>query len=286
VAETSCGYVKDLIFHDFVEAGKKKYVLKEIVGMNRVRTGTVRIPKTVEKIGEKCFHELEALSEIAFESDCRLKEIGKSAFRDSGLKSIRIPKTVEKIGEKCFYFCESLSEVTFESDCQLKEIGESAFDMSKVTAIEIPSKCETLTGLSLSGLKSVTVCRGNKTFVLNDDFLIEPKKERLIRFFGKGSSVLIKRSIEIISDGCFWGCESLYEVTFESDCQLKEIGKSAFYFSGLKSIRIPKNAEKIGQKCFYYCESLYEVTFESDCQLKEIGESAFSSSGLTSFRIP
>jgi hypothetical protein len=90
----------------------------------------------------------------------------------------------------------------------------------------------------------------------------------------------------VIGKYCFSSCESLCEVTFESGCQLKELGKSAFFWCGIKSIRIPSSIEVIGEYCFSSCESLCEVTFESGCQLKELGKSAFYESGIKSIRIP
>jgi hypothetical protein len=52
-----------------------------------------------------------------------VKEIGNSAFLNSGIKSIRIPTNVENIGKECFYYCKPLCELVFESDSKLKEIA-------------------------------------------------------------------------------------------------------------------------------------------------------------------
>jgi hypothetical protein len=169
-----------LVFRDFVEVGKKAYVLKEIRAVRNSRIQTVIIPKNVEKIDEKCFYECKSLCEVAFESDCQLKEIGKLAFSDSGVKRI-----------------------------------------------EIPPKCETLAGPSLYGVSTVTISEGNKCFIMKGGLLVDAQRKMLIRFFGLVSNVLIDRSIESISENCFYECKSLCETEFESDCQLKEIGKSA-----------------------------------------------------------
>jgi hypothetical protein len=67
---------------------------------------------------------------------------------------------------------------------------------------------------------------------------------------------------------------------------LKEIGKLAFGYSGLKSIQIPKNVGKIDEKCFFGCDSLCEIVFETPSELKEIGKLAFGNSGLKSIQIP
>jgi hypothetical protein len=76
-----------------------------------------------------CFCECKSLNEVIFESESKLKEIGQSAFRDSGLSgSIRIPNSVEKLGPRCFCGCRDLCEVIFESRSKLKEIGKKCFE--------------------------------------------------------------------------------------------------------------------------------------------------------------
>jgi hypothetical protein len=132
----------------------------------------------------------------------------------------------------------------------------------------------------------VTVSGMNQRFVVKSDFLIDVKEKMAIRFVGEGITALIDRSIESICNGCFYECESLCEVSFESGCQLKEIGDWAFHRSGLKSILIPKTVEKICDECFYECKSLCEIVFESPSELKEIGNRAFHRSGLKSILIP
>jgi predicted metal-binding protein len=215
-----------------------------------------------------------------------LKEIGGGAFYYSEIKSIRIPNNVENIGKDCFCGCKSLCEVVFESESKLKEIGDCTFSGSGVNTIEIPDQCERLDGNSLYGLEFVSISKGNKFLILQDDLLLKTDGNILIRYFGKSNRIFIKNFFEIISGGCFRGCNYLCEVVFESDSKLKQIGDCAFYHSGIKSIRIPNNVEKIENNCFSMCESLCEIVFESESKLKEIGDYAFSESGIISIGIP
>jgi hypothetical protein len=215
-----------------------------------------------------------------------LKEIGKSAFYECVIKSIGIPSNAEVIGEFCFSGCNSLCGVTFEAGSKLKEIGRSAFHATGVDRLEIPAHCEILTGLSLDGLKSVTISKGNKSFILRDDFVMNLSGTALIRYFGGDERIVIKSCVEIISEGCFLHCKPVCEVSFESGSNLKEIGKLAFYcMCAIKSIQIPSNVEVIGEYCFFLCQSLCEVTFESGSKLKEIGKSAFTDR-LESVKLP
>jgi hypothetical protein len=107
----------------------------------------------------------------------------------------------------------------------------------------------------------------------------------LIRYFGGAEDIVIQGCTESISDGCFYCCKSLCEVTFESDSKLKEIGKSAFCDCKIKSIRIPSNVKVIGEWCFSGCKALCDVTFESGSKLKKIHNNAFKCS-LKRVRVP
>jgi hypothetical protein len=279
---------------------------------------SIRIPNNVEKIGNGCFYSCESLSEIIFGSESKLKEIGRSAFYSSDLKLIRIPNNIEKLGNECFNYCKFLSEVIFESESKLKEIGKSAF-------YSCPLKCvRSEEGLNVKynwpkDCRIEYIPRSNneeREKKLNiSDYVIELDKEyefvegigeiELWRKIETGEEVAVKnyklerckgnnkdiqetfvREVEALFTLCFLKCNSLTEVIFESESKLKEMGKRAFSWSGLKSIRIPNNVEKLGDGCFCNCESLSEVIFESESKLKEIGGSAFSSSGLKSIRIP
>jgi hypothetical protein len=96
---------------------------------------------------------------------------------------------------------------------------------------------------------------------------------------------VIPRNVDFIGYSSFSRYESLREVIFESDCNLKRIEKDAFRYSKLKSIRIPSKVEFIGEECFAH-GSMIEVVFEGDCNLKQIEKRAFRYSKLKSIRIP
>jgi hypothetical protein len=89
-----------------------------------------------------------------------------------------------------------------------------------------------------------------------------------------------------ISKGCFFGCDFLRDIVFETGSKLKEIGRDAFRNTKLRAIRIPRSVENIEEFCFYGCKSLSELVFESGSELKKIGDYAFCKSGLRAIRIP
>jgi hypothetical protein len=98
--------------------------------------------------------------------------------------------------------------------------------------------------------------------------------------------VIVPRGIQTIMDKCFSDNMRLCEVFFECNSELKEIGNSAFMYSGLSAITIPKGVKKIGDSSFKWSKSLVSVSFGRDSQLQELGDWAFAYAALPRFDIP
>jgi hypothetical protein len=95
-------------------------------------------------------------------------------------------------------------------------------------------------------------------------------------YFGSESVVRIGNTIERLDIGCFFECQTISTVIFESGSTLLSIGESVFqYCSSLSSIFIPSSVKMLDKSCFYGCESLSIVTFESGSQLSSIAKFAF-----------
>jgi hypothetical protein len=223
---------------------------------------------------------------LCVKSYSRLQQIEVHAFAGTGLKSVTIPSSVEVIGDFCFSGCRSLREIIFEAGSRLRQIGDRVFSGTKLAIIEIPSKCEILNGLSLKGVKSVVISSENPFFAIERSLLTSHDGKRLIQFFGSESELLIKREIEVIGRGCFFGCTSLHEVTFEVGSRLRLIANAAFAYSGLTKIAIPSSVEVIEDNCFSWCRSLCEVTFDRESRLIRIGAEVFCESELKKIVIP
>ena len=65
------------------------------------KNGTFRIDSSVEIIEAGCFSGCKSLEEVIFADVSKLGRIGKSAFKESGLKGITIPSEVE-LGSDAF----------------------------------------------------------------------------------------------------------------------------------------------------------------------------------------
>jgi hypothetical protein len=98
--------------------------------------------------------------------------------------------------------------------------------------------------------------------------------------------IAIPRSVEILGVSCFSSCQSLDQITFESNSRLMRIENSAFSSSGLKRIEIPRSVEILGVSCFSSCRSLVDISFPGSSSLRIIESSAFASCSLSHFPVP
>jgi hypothetical protein len=104
----------------------------------------IRIPASVEIIGEGCFTRCTSLSQLTFESGSRLARIGNHAFWNcSSLVSICLPALVEEIPNRCFGQCTSLADLLFEDGSKLVRIHYGAFQQcNSLRSFAIPARLE------------------------------------------------------------------------------------------------------------------------------------------------
>ena len=60
----------------------------------------------------------------------------------------------------------------------------------------------------------------------------------------------IPASVQSIGGYAFRECENLQRVTFAEGSQLREIGKYAFYETGIAEVQIPASVQSIGACAF------------------------------------
>jgi hypothetical protein len=139
----------------------------------------------------------------------------------------------------------------------------------------------------LKCLKSISFHPGPTNFRVRDEMVEDASGRVLVLYFGSAVSVVIGRSIEMISDGCYREHATLASVSFESNSALERIGEWAFWNGKLTGgIVVPRSVRVLAVFCFEGCTSLTSVTFESGSVLSEIGAFAFDRSGLRSIVIP
>lgn len=81
------------------------------------------------------------------------------------------------------------------------------------------------------------------------------------------ASVTGMENVETIGASCFAGCTALKSVKLPTS--LTEIGKYAFYKSGIEAIHIPENVISIGRNSFGDCPNLSSVNLEGHISILE-----------------
>jgi hypothetical protein len=250
----------------------------------------------VETIEEDCFAGTgdEGLASISFPGDSQLSRIGKGAFSGCELRSIEIPRRMEVLEEECLNKCQYLSEVTFAPGSMLTRIDDCAFYGSNLDSLELPAILRQVTGLSLLGVRSITVAAENSFLRVNNGFLTNSDDTVRIRCLEEASRIEIPTAVNRIEDGCFCFCSCISAVVFpanmryiiQEDSALKSIGRRAFFNSGLCEIMIPAACQVLEAEAFAWCFQLSKVGFEEKSALTTIGNEAFSQTIIESIRIP
>jgi hypothetical protein len=187
--------------------------LNNTVLINVGRLKTIRIPASLEFMGNACFRRCYSLVTVTFEPIRGLTRIEWIAFAACPrLTSICIPASVEIMCKACFAECESLADLTFESNSKLTQINERAFHhCSSLESVLIPPSVDMIDGSASSAnvFRVLEFENGNRQFRVIDDFVVDIHRISIIRYFGSTRHLKIGRSIECLGPSSFDECLSL-----------------------------------------------------------------------------
>ena len=185
---------------------------------------SIKLPDTVESIGDYAFGNSESLQSIAFGTG--LKIIEGDAFKDcTGLKAVEIPSGVIKIGDSAFSGCSHMTSVVIPSG--VPEIGSGIF-----------SACVSL--------KSVKIGKNSEIGMA------------MFADCSSLTSINIPEGTKYIFSSAFSSCTSLASVTIPSS--VTEIGMDAFKETNLTSVTIPGKSVYISDWAFGDCKELKKYT--------------------------
>jgi hypothetical protein len=86
------------------------------------------VSREVEVLHSTCFRSLWHLTEVKFESESKLRKIGRSALSGcDSLRSIVVPASVTEIEESAFKDCIGLEDCWIHENALLTTIGQKAF---------------------------------------------------------------------------------------------------------------------------------------------------------------
>ncbi len=169
---------------------------------NKTSLTSVKLPKTLKKIGSYAFSGCSGLTSVTIPDS--VTSIGDRAFQDcSSLTSVTIPDSVTSIPVQTFDGCSSLTSVTIPDG--VTTIGSSAFNgCSSLTSVTIPDSVTEICYCAFSGCSSLTsVTIGNSVKYI-ENYAFDDCSGL--------TSVTIGNSVTFIDSEAFRGCSSLTSV--------------------------------------------------------------------------
>ena len=220
--------------------------------------------------------EWEKLRRLAQPFELVLNSI--SAVPDGALEycenlvALTAPATTH-IGKRAFGSCPNLRSVSLP---KIESIGDEAFaSCPSLTGIELP---ETLTVLGnapfakCTGLGSISVHAGNRTFKSVDDVLYNADETMLIFYpSGKSGASFESSTVKVVGTAAFFGNAFLRDISLP---EAVAIGNDAFKASTLLKVVFLPKAETVGDEAFAFCTGLTSPLLP---EAKVIGREAFAS---------
>jgi hypothetical protein len=140
---------------------------------------------------------------------------------------IVLSRAIEILGNYSLAYCHNLSSLTFEPGSKLIRIERAALVANPLLqSIVIPASVTSIVGnvFSASGIRHISVEKGNAHFCVVGEFLLDSTKTSLVAFFGTPVTVKIVREIRVICNSCFAdfripsSIESLEREWFRESC--------------------------------------------------------------------
>jgi len=232
----------------------------------------VYIPNTYKKIGDFAFYKSKNITDVCFENESELSEIGVMSFAEIYLDNISLPRSKEgvelRINTGAFMNCYYLNSINLNS--ALVEIGASAFyNAGAVDARAVDAKVFSNVTLTLPSENNLQIIKDNAF-----------KNSAVI-----GNLVLDK--LISLGDNAFYG-NMISSITFN---ELRTLGDYAFYprsinnalVSRLNNVKLGKYLQSIGAYAFVSA-AIKEIEFPNS--LTSIGDCAFMNSELEMLEIP
>ncbi len=247
-------------------------------GLNSINNGVfmscdnlkeVRLPNSLESIGEDAFKDSKRLVSVIFEvNNSILNNIGQNAFNGSGLVEIVLPNRLQNIGSGAFANCGDMIGITipFVGESLVPTLNTS-FDY--IFAGSVPINLTTI-NIETSSVPNATISIADNAF-LGVDFYNLTLPSNLVSI-GESAfkgcenikSIDIPKSVTTIANNAFSGATSLNKIIFEADCGLLTIGDYAFennYQTGDSNVFvIPESVTYMGVNIMKGWEKLQSLT--------------------------
>lgn len=237
----------------------------------------------VDSISDNCFYNCNNLETIKLPDT--VKTIGDYAFyRCSKLKEISLPEGLVTVNGGAFAECSSLTEVVLPDS--LENLGVCFSDCFNLKSLTVGSKItgidDILKNNSVDSLEEINISADNPLLTSADGVVYNKDQTEILCYpMGKkDKSFTPLQTVVSFGDSSFKGNRFIEHI--ELSANIKNIGHSAFYETGLKSVYLPSSIETVGNYAFsrsalekaefakdFCVDTLYD-TFASCINLKEM----------------
>lgn len=266
--------------------------------------GGVKIPASIETIGESAFSDCETLPEITLPES--VTEIGAKAFQNcKELVNFVIPPMITKINAGTFTDCQALTSISISD--KITEIADHAFDgCIGLTEMNIPASVVNIgkyAFYSCNGLKKFNIDAANPNYCSLDGVFFNKAMTELIQYPAKNAatsyavpitvkdikelafncaqglkSVTMGDNVQSIGEAAFFHCDAITSVVLSKS--IKVLPQELFMLcSALSEFDIPEGVEKISDWVFCMCKGLSKITIPSTC--KEVCDEVIADSPVT-----
>lgn len=212
--------------------------------------GTIEIPATVKRIGNRAFYNCYNLRVIKMPVESKLESIGKEAFNATKLINISIPSNVTELDEGWCFGAKNLTNVEILPNNKIYCHYDGKFILGKINKLD-----------------------------KNYEVLVFARRDI--------ETATIPSFIKYIAPFAFDSCGKLKSIEFEKGSQLKVIGRNAFAKTDIKIIVIPSHVTQICNSAFHECQCLEKIEFAEQSELQVIDKFSFCTSlSLKSISIP
>lgn len=252
---------------------------------------TIDIPDSVQTIDEYGLSSNSKLRTVSISPDSVLEAINANVFNGCILlEELFVPKTVQSFDLTAITDCNNLKNIFVDKE------NEIYFDDNGVlycqdTLLHYPKDRTYSSYTVIEGTKYIVPGAFTDTMLL-DIVLPESLLDAQGAFTNKEFRAVVMCALVTI-DNIFDDSVTIEELTIKGQYILDEfasnlvtpkviiesgvieIGKKAFYQSGIEEIFIPASIQTIKAQAFAECESLIDIVFEDQYTLVEVGMEAF-----------
>jgi len=289
---------------------------------------SITLPDRFKTIGEAAFADCKALKTV--EAGNSLEEIGTEAFKRTGLESIDLPATIKTIGKDAFSECNSLKAINVsgtvayrsEDGVLLSDRGKTllVYPAAKTTTeYTVPDSVEAIADRAFSGnSKIIDLNTGKNTKTIGENAfrnmsaLTTLTMENSVESLGKMTfyfssysssskleSVTLSEKLKSLPEYCFYGCNSLEELTIPKSVELIDSGsipssvenvtikstgetsESLVIKSASTSAKYRVATESVKAKLVEYGVPEANITVDDSLLEDGVKESAFTKNGIS-----